>query len=145
MNPIDSFRQEMDRLMENFFQGFGLRPFDMRIAGFTPHVDVIDAGKTVTVSVELPGMDEKDIEVSLTGDALTIAGQRYLDVLFIHPRQFHGDRDRLAGVNDVDVRREAGNSHIERPQAETLEEVFHQPVHLLPKGVYGIHPFPPPG
>jgi HSP20 family protein len=76
MNPIDSFRQEMDRLMENFFQGFGLRPFDMRIAGFTPHVDVIDAGKTVTVSVELPGMDEKDIEVSLTGDALTIKGEK---------------------------------------------------------------------
>ena len=76
MNPIDSFRQEMDTLMENFFQGFGLRPLDMRIGGFTPHVDVIDAGKTVKVSVELPGMDEKDIEVSLAGDALTIKGEK---------------------------------------------------------------------
>ncbi len=75
-NPFDSFRHEMDRLMDNFFQGFNLRPFEMRTTVFTPHVDVVDTGKSVNVSVELPGMDEKDIEVTLTKDALTIKGEK---------------------------------------------------------------------
>ena len=76
MNPFESFRSEMDRLMDNFFQGFSLRPFDTRTTVFTPHVDVADTGKTVNVSVELPGMDDKDIEVSLTKDALVIKGEK---------------------------------------------------------------------
>ena len=76
MNPFDSFRQEMDKLMDNFFQGFSVRPFDTRPMVFTPYVDVVDTGKTVNVSVELPGMDDKDIEVSLTKDALVIKGEK---------------------------------------------------------------------
>jgi HSP20 family protein len=76
MHPFDSFRHEMDRLMENLFHGVGMRPFDTKTSGFTPRVDVIDTGKTVNVCVELPGMDDKDIEVSLTGDTLTIKGEK---------------------------------------------------------------------
>lgn len=76
INPFDSFRQEMNRLMDGFFQGFNMRPFETRSTAFTPHVDVVDKGKAVEVSVELPGMDEKDIEVSLTKEALVVKGEK---------------------------------------------------------------------
>jgi HSP20 family protein len=76
MHPFDSFRQEMNRLMDSFFQGSGIRPFDTRVEGFSPRVDIVDTGKAVDVSVELPGMDDKDIEVSLTEGALTIKGEK---------------------------------------------------------------------
>jgi HSP20 family protein len=76
MNPFDSFRHEMGRLMDSFFHGFSLHPFETRATVFTPHVDVVDTGKTINVSVELPGMDDKDIEVSLTRDALVIKGEK---------------------------------------------------------------------
>jgi HSP20 family protein len=76
MNPFVSFRREMDRLMDDFFSGFDLRPPSARSDIFVPHVDVVDTDKEIKVSAELPGMDEKDIEVALSADTLTIKGEK---------------------------------------------------------------------
>jgi len=75
-HPFFAFRQEMDRLMEDFFDGFRTLPFGKRSDTFMPHVDVVDTEKEIEVSAELPGMDEKDIDVSLTGEALVIKGEK---------------------------------------------------------------------
>jgi len=75
-NPVHEFRQAMDRLMENFFDGFDTRHFGRRSDAFVPQVDVVDTDKEIRVSAELPGLDEKDIEVSLTREALTIKGEK---------------------------------------------------------------------
>ena len=74
--PFDSFRLEMDRLMENFFHGFDTRHFGRRSDSFVPQIDVVDTDKEIKISAELPGLDEKDIEVSLTREALTIRGEK---------------------------------------------------------------------
>jgi HSP20 family protein len=76
LHPFYAFRQDMDRLMENFFRGFDLRPFGERMEGFVPHIDVVDTDKEIKVSAELPGMDEKDVEVSLTAGTLAIRGEK---------------------------------------------------------------------
>jgi HSP20 family protein len=76
MHPFFSFRQEMDRLMEDFFGRFETQPLARRVETFTPHMDVVDSEKEIKVSAELPGMDEKDIEVSITREALTIRGEK---------------------------------------------------------------------
>ncbi|OPY64912.1 MAG: Spore protein SP21 [Syntrophorhabdaceae bacterium PtaU1.Bin034] len=75
-HPFFAFRQEMDRLMEDFFDGFRTLPFGRRSDTFMPHVDVVDTEKEIKVSAELPGMDEGDIDVSLTGEALVIKGEK---------------------------------------------------------------------
>ncbi len=75
-NPLATFRQEMDKLMDDFFTGFDLRGFSTRPERFMPQIDVVDSEKEVRVSAELPGMDEKDIDVSLTAEALTIRGEK---------------------------------------------------------------------
>jgi HSP20 family protein len=76
MNPFEAFRTEMDKLMDDFLGGFDLRPFSSRPDTFMPRIDVVDTDKEVRVSAELPGMDDKDIEVSLTGEVLTIKGEK---------------------------------------------------------------------
>ncbi len=76
MHPFFSFRQEMDRLVEDFFGRFETQPFARRAETFTPHMDVVDSEKEIKVSAELPGMDEKDIDVSITREALTIRGEK---------------------------------------------------------------------
>jgi HSP20 family protein len=76
MHPFFSFRQEMDRLMEDFFGRFETQPFARKAEAFTPHMDVVDSEKEIQVSAELPGMDEKDIDVSITREALTIRGEK---------------------------------------------------------------------
>ncbi len=73
--------EEMDRLFESFFPRGWLRPmrwewpelgasFEVR----TPRVDVIDREAEVVVRAEVPGVDKKDIEVSVTENTVTIQG-----------------------------------------------------------------------
>jgi len=83
-----SLRTEMDRLFDRFASGFGIpslrRMFDVE-APFrfettlgmpSPAIDVTEDADAYKMTVELPGMAEKDIEVALTDDALTIKGEK---------------------------------------------------------------------
>lgn len=80
--PFYAFRHEMDRLFDEFFGGgFGLAPFGgsrfMESFGdFSPRVDVTENEKEVRITAELPGLEEKDIDVSLSNDVLTISGEK---------------------------------------------------------------------
>ena len=76
--PLLTLRQEMDRLFDNVFRGFDL-PMTAPLAWATgpwPHVEVIDGDDEVKVVAELPGMEEKDIEVSLQEGILTLKGEK---------------------------------------------------------------------
>jgi len=79
-HPFLSLQKEMNSLFDNFFdRGFNLEPFgfgDGKLDAFSPRVNIADKEKEVQVTVELPGMDEKDIEVSVNNDLLTIKGEK---------------------------------------------------------------------
>jgi HSP20 family protein len=70
------FRDEMNRLFDNFFRGFEIEPFETRLGTFSPSVNVVEDEKEIRVSAELPGINEKDIDVSLSRDSLTIRGEK---------------------------------------------------------------------
>jgi HSP20 family protein len=72
---LSSFGQEVDRLFDRFFERRPFRFFD-EDGGWTPSVDVSETGKEIRVKAELPGMDPKDINVSLHDGVLTIRGER---------------------------------------------------------------------
>lgn len=78
-NPFAVLRREMDLLFENFLRGFDVMPFESRLGTFSPKVDVIENDKEIKISAELPGMDEKDIDVSLQKDVLTIRGEKKVE------------------------------------------------------------------
>ena len=83
-----SFRGEMDRLFDRFAGGFGLpafrRMFDIEPAWRTessfsfsaPAVDVTEDDKAYTITAELPGLEEKNIDVAVSGDMLTLKGEK---------------------------------------------------------------------
>jgi HSP20 family protein len=81
-----SFRNEMDRLFDRFGGGFGLpslrRMFDVEApwrSSFSfsmPAIDMSEDEKAYKISAELPGMDSKDIDVSVTGDTLVLKGEK---------------------------------------------------------------------
>lgn len=75
-SPFVSLRREMDSLFDNFFLGFDMEPFESRSGGFSPRIDVTEDGKGIKISAELPGMDEKDIDLSIQNDMLTIKGEK---------------------------------------------------------------------
>jgi HSP20 family protein len=71
------FRQEVNRLFEELFQGFDMMPWgEGSQRGFTPRVDVSETDEAITVAAELPGMDQENIDISITGDVLTIQGEK---------------------------------------------------------------------
>jgi HSP20 family protein len=75
-NPVVLFRQEMNSLFDNFFHGFDIEPAWGRLGSFNPRVDVKESDKEIAIAAELPGMEDRDIDISLTKDALTIKGEK---------------------------------------------------------------------
>ena len=78
-HPFLTLQQEMNRLFDDFFGGRVLEPFGALGEGwdvFSPQVDVVETDKEIRVSAELPGLDDKDVEVSLSRDVLTISGEK---------------------------------------------------------------------
>jgi HSP20 family protein len=85
--PFDSLRREIDRLFDDFGQGFWRSPFRSLAEfepvwsrklpwGAAPAVDIVEGEKAYEVTVELPGMDEKNIEVKVAKGGLTIKGEK---------------------------------------------------------------------
>jgi len=65
---------EMDRLFDTFFiSTAGPRALDR---AWAPLVDVYETKDEIVVTADLPGVKEKEIDVSLVGDLLTIKGER---------------------------------------------------------------------
>lgn len=77
-DPFLRLRREVDQLFDDFFGGSGIArwPGDQRLS--LP-LDVSETDKEITVTAELPGVDEKDIEVALADDLLTIRGEKKVE------------------------------------------------------------------
>lgn len=75
--------EEMDRLFDNFFQRGWMRPWRFEwpslpelttLEGKIPKVDVVDRDNEVIVRAEVPGVEKKDLDVSVSDNAVTIKG-----------------------------------------------------------------------
>jgi HSP20 family protein len=79
VSRFDDFEQDIERMFENFMSRSWLRPFrdlpSLR-GGLelpkTPRVDLVERDAEIAVRAELPGVDRKDLQVSLTDRTLTI-------------------------------------------------------------------------
>ena len=80
VEPWRSFRDEMDRVFEQFSKGFRMPAFEppwSRESELSiPVVDFTEDDKAYTVTAELPGIDEKDVDVTVNAGMLTIKGEK---------------------------------------------------------------------
>jgi HSP20 family protein len=86
--PLETLRREVDRLFDDFddrvwrfpFRAsiFDIEPFWRREMSWSaaPAVDIAETDKAYEITAELPGMDEKNIEVKLVNGGLTIKGEK---------------------------------------------------------------------
>ncbi|MDD3581680.1 MAG: Hsp20/alpha crystallin family protein [Desulfobacca sp.] len=72
---VSRLRREMDRLWDDYF-GPGRRGLKPLEAEWAPVVDISESADQVTVKAEIPGLEAKDIDISLSGDLLTIKGEK---------------------------------------------------------------------
>ena len=74
-DPLVTFRREMDRMFEHFFDGVPMRS-GANWSSLTPAADIGETDQEMIITAELPGVSDKDVEVSLAGDVLTIKGEK---------------------------------------------------------------------
>jgi len=80
-HPVNTFQRAMNQLFDDFFTSFDLSPFSVfeDMAVFRPNINITEDTRHLTITAELPGMDEKDIEINLSKEALTIKGEKHAE------------------------------------------------------------------
>ncbi len=74
LGELSSVRKEMDRLWDRFLgESSFLRKGEK---DWAPKVDVSETNENIQVKAELPGVESKDVSVTLLGDVLTIKGEK---------------------------------------------------------------------
>jgi HSP20 family protein len=84
---LESLRREIDRIFDRFHKNwrfpFGRSVFDIEpflprevIFDVAPAVDLVEKDKAYEVTAELPGMDDKNVEVKVANGTLTIKGEK---------------------------------------------------------------------
>lgn len=116
--PTSLLRSDPMRLMHDMlrepFVGFGHldRWFgDHSPLSFQPQADVVDDGKAIRVSVELPGLDKDDVDVSIEDGTLSLSGEKRIESSeekdgCYHTERAYGSFHRLIPLpTDVDLDR----------------------------------------
>ena len=90
--PFESLRGEIEQIFDEFTRGFGLPSMSQSLPSLepsrraqtslsmtTPAMDVVEKEKEYQITAELPGLDEKDIEVNVANGGLTIRGEKKVE------------------------------------------------------------------
>ena len=81
-DPTLPFRREMNRVFENFFGDFGLSSMRLRPPApvmavvLTPRIEVSETDKEIRITAEMPGIDPKNLNITLQDDVLTLRAEK---------------------------------------------------------------------
>ena len=75
-DPFRALRREMDRVFEGFGRDLGWALGDLPVGAMAPSIDVTESDTELKIEAEMPGVDEKDVEVTLTDNVLTVRGEK---------------------------------------------------------------------
>jgi HSP20 family protein len=109
IDPFFTLHREISRLFDDVFRGFGVAPlstgrfFDQGTGW--PRLEVAETDEDVKVTAELPGLDEKDVEVELANGVLAIRGEKRTetedkDRLF--SERYYGRFERRIPMDDIE-------------------------------------------
>jgi HSP20 family protein len=107
-NPFLALHREMNRIFDDFARGFDLPMlsggWSAGWSGGWPHVEVSDTDDNVRVVAEVPGLEEKDIEVTLHNGILTLRGEKKSESQgSVYSERWHGRFERSMQLGpDVD-------------------------------------------
>lgn len=78
-NDLFSLQHDMNQLFDEIFGGTGMIPVRRvtePLTMFTPRLDCTETEKEIKVTAELPGLTEKDVDITLEENTLTIKGEK---------------------------------------------------------------------
>ena len=104
-DPFMSLHRDMNRVLDKFARGFGvMAPNDGGWSGAWPHVEVNESDNEVKVVAELPGLEQKDVDVSLNDGVLTLMGDKKSESKdALYTERWHGHFQRSLSLGpDID-------------------------------------------
>ena len=104
LNPFFALHREMNRVFDDFARGFGTPYFSSGWSTGWPRVEVHETDDDVKVVAELPGLEEKDIDVTLHDGMLTLRGEKKSESRgAVYSERWHGRCERSVQLGpDVD-------------------------------------------
>lgn len=107
-DPFLMLHREINRLFDSAFRNFDIAPFGNRLFdgnGSWPTIEVSETDREMKVIAELPGLEEKDVDVELANGALIIKGEKRTetedkDRLF--SERYYGRFERRIPVDEVE-------------------------------------------
>lgn len=76
MEPLQQLQREMNQLMQSVLGEAGNGTAQAGPAAWAPRIDIEEDDKQYVVKADLPGVDPKDVEVSVVENALVLRGQK---------------------------------------------------------------------
>jgi HSP20 family protein len=143
-DPFVSLRRAMDRVFDDFNTDvFETAPDTWResMRSFTPRLDMEDREDSIVLSAELPGMTDKDVQVELNKDFLTIKGEKKSERKESNDNRYFSERSFGSFERTVRLTNEINRDKIEAAvkhgvltvtlpkSAESKKEVKKIPVH----------------
>jgi HSP20 family protein len=114
--PFESLRREVERLFDDFDRPFRRSLFDVEpfwrrelSRAATPAVDIVERENAYEIAAELPGMDEKNVEVKLANGGLIIRGRSEEEKeekkkdYYVHERHFGSFERSFRLPEDIDT------------------------------------------
>lgn len=91
---LEDLQRRMNRVFYDYDSPSALRLADDVYSRGLPRMNVYDTGSTLLVRVEVPGMSDKDVKLTLNQDVLTLGGERASDV----PKGYSVHRQERAAI-----------------------------------------------
>jgi HSP20 family protein len=113
-NPLLDLQRDMNRVFDDFWRGFDL-PATAFGRSVWPTLDVSETDTEYKVTAELPGVEEKDVELTVRENALTLSGDKRneredRDAGRYYAERFHGRFSRTLQLpTDVDPEKAAAS------------------------------------
>jgi len=104
-DPFLALHREMNKIFDDFSRGFGVGiPTGFGAPSGWPHIEVSETDREVTVVAELPGIEQKDVEVTLAEGTLTLKGEKKSESTgALYSERWHGQFQRSLQLGpDVD-------------------------------------------
>ena len=76
-NMFGSLQREINSLFDDFTRSLGM--YGTQGLNLVPNIDVTENEKEIEITVEMPGLERKDVEISVEGNLLTIRGEKRIE------------------------------------------------------------------
>ena len=111
-NPFAMMQREMNRVFDSFNRTWGLGAYPDFTGAFMPRLDVTEDAKAFTVTAELPGMNEKEIDLSISGDTLTIRGEKKDEKEDKNKNYYYSERSYGSFMRSVPLPRQVATDQV---------------------------------